>query len=70
MDKGKGSLMMKHKALRSRDDGDRLYQEKKEEEGFVGIEDIVDTSIRGFKDYIKKSKERLISASRNSNKNI
>ena len=38
-----------------------MYQEKKEEED---IEDSVDTSIRHLEDYIKKSQERLITATK------
>ena len=34
------------------------------------IEDSVDISIRGFEDYITKSKERLITATRNNTDNI
>ena len=39
---------------------DRLYISRKEiKRGVVGVEDGVDTSIRGFEDYIKNNKEGL-----------
>ena len=38
--------------------------------GLTSIEDRVDSSIRAFKDYIKRSKDRLIIAASNSNYNI
>ena len=37
------------------------------ESGFANIEDCVDAWIQGLKEYIKKSKERLITAESNSN---
>ena len=60
-----------HKALHSRDDIDRLYVSKKEgRRGPASIEDRVDLSIRELEDNIKKSKERLIMATRNSTDDI
>ena len=59
------------KVLHPRDDTDRLYVSRKEGgRGFANIEDSVDVSIRGLDDNIKKSKERLITATRNSSGNI
>ena len=59
-----------HKALHPRDDTDRLYVSRNEAgRGFASIEDSVDTSIRGLKDNIKKSKERLITAAKNNKNN-
>ena len=49
--------------LRSRDDMDRRYVSKKTEE--EDLFDSVDTSIRGLEDYIRKSKEILITVARN-----
>ena len=47
--------MTMHKALRSRDDVDRLYvPRKKGGRGLAGIEDSVDASIQRLEDYIKK----------------
>ena len=58
-----------HKALHPRDDIDKLYVSRKEEErGFASIENRVDASIRGREDYMKKNKERIITATRNINK--
>ena len=59
MDQGTRKLMMTHKTVRSIGDID-MCQEK--ERWIDSIEDKVDTSIQGLEDYIKKSKERLISA--------
>ena len=54
-----------HEGLHSRDDTDRFYVSRKEEgRGLVSIEDCIDTSIRRFKNYIKKNKERLITSPR------
>ena len=50
---------------------DRLYVSRKEGgRGFSSMKDSVDVSIQGLKDYIKKSKEGLITAASNSNDNI
>ena len=58
-------------ALRLRDDTDRLYMPRKEEgRRLASIEDSVDASICGFEDDIKKSKESLISETRNNIDNI
>ena len=52
-----------HKTLHPRDDIDWLYLSRKEERrGLVSIEDYDDTFIRRVEDYIKKSKERQITA--------
>ena len=52
--------------LQLMDQRTRIYQEKRS--GLASIEDSVDTLIRRLEDYIKKSKERLITATK-SNKN-
>ena len=63
--------MTTHKALHSRDDVDRFYVSRKEKgRGIANIEDWVDVSLQGFKDYIKKSKKILITAASNSISNI
>ena len=63
--------MMMHKALHPRDDIDRLYVSRKEgRRGLTSIKDSGDPSIPGLKDYIKKSKERLNTATSNSTGNI
>ena len=60
-----------HKALHSWDDIDSRYVSRKEGgRGLARIEDSVDTSIRWLEDYIKKSKERLITATRNNPNNV
>ena len=43
---------------------------REEGRGQASIEDYVDASIRGLEDYIKNSKERLITAASNSSGNI
>ena len=49
----------------------RLYVSRKEEgRGLTSIEDCMDASIQGLENYIKKNKERLITASSNSICNI
>ena len=59
-----------HKVLHPRDDTDRLYASRKERgRGFASIEDSVATSIRRLTNYIKKNKERLITATRNNTNN-
>ena len=64
-------LMTMHKALHPRDNIDRLYVSRKDgRKGLASIVDSVDASIRGLEDYTKKSKERLISATRNTADNI
>ena len=47
-----------------------MLQEKEEEEGLASIEYCVDASVRQLDDYIKKSKERQISAVGDSADNI
>ena len=42
---------------------------KQEVRGLVRIEDCVDAAIKGLENYIKKSKERQITAANNSNGN-
>ena len=60
-----------HKALHHRDYVDRLYVLKKEGvKGLTSIGDGVDASIGALADYIKKSKERLITATRKSTDNL
>ena len=62
--------MMMHKALNLRDDIDYVSK-KAGEKGHVSIEDSMDSSIRGLEDYIKKkSKKRLITATRNTTDSI
>ena len=57
--------------LHLRDDMDRLYVLRKEgERGVASIEDGLDASIQGLEDYIKKNKEKLITAASNSSDNI
>ena len=62
--------MTMHNALHPIDDIDRPYTPRKEEgRGLAGIEDSVITSMKRFEDYIKKRKERLITAPRNKTDN-
>ena len=59
-----------HKALRPRDDIDRLYVSRKDGgRGLVSTEDSVDTSIQRVEDYIEKCRGRLITATRNNTDN-
>ena len=60
-------LMTIHTALHPWDEIDKLYVRK--ERVFTSIEDSIDTSIRPLEDYIKKSKERLITSTRNNANN-
>ena len=63
--------MTMHKVLHLRDDADRLYVTRKEGgRGLTSIEDSVDTSILRLRDYIQKSKERLITAASSSTENM
>ena len=58
-------LMTMHKALHPKNDIGRLYESKKGGgRGLTNTEDSIDTLIRQFEDYIQKSKERLITATR------
>ena len=57
-------------AIHPRYDTDRLYVSREGGWGLTSIEDNVYSSIRGIKDYIKKSKERLFTMIRNSTYNI
>ena len=60
-------LMTMHEALHPRDDVDRLYVSRKEEEiGLASIEDSVDVSIQWLEGYIEKHGGRLITATRNN----
>ena len=60
-----------HKALHSRVDIDKIYVSRKDgRKGLVNIEDNMDASIRPLDDYIKKSNERLFTATRNSSNSI
>ena len=62
--------MTMHKVLHPRDDGDRLNVLRNEGgRGLSNIADSIDTSIRRLEDYIKISKERLITVTRNNTKN-
>ena len=62
---------MMHKALHPINDTDRLYVSRKEGgKGFASIEDRMDVSIQRLEDYIKKRKERQITAPRNNIGNI
>ena len=59
-----------HKTSHPRDDVDRLYESKKEEErGLVSIEDSVDASIQRLEDYIEKHERGQITAIRNDTDN-
>ena len=55
------------KALHPKYDIDRLYVSRKEGgRGRTSIEDSIDVSIIRLEDYLKKSKERLITTTRNN----
>ena len=58
-----------HKALHPRDHIDRQKVSRKEGRGPARIQDSFDTSIRKLADYIRKSKERLITVTRNHTNN-
>ena len=59
-----------HKTLHPRDNVDRLYVSRKEEEGgLTSIEDSVDTSMKRLEDYIEKHELELITAIRNDTDN-
>ena len=63
-------LMTIHKALRPRDDVDRLYVSRKEGgRGLASIEDSVDASIQRLEDYIEKHERGLITAIKNDTDN-
>ena len=54
--------MTMHKALRPRDDVDRLYVSRKEwERGLASIEDSVDASIQRLEDWLQPS-ERILTS--------
>ena len=61
MDQRTRKLMTMHKALHLRDNTDRLCVTKTRKKR---------THLHQYKDYIKKSKERLIAVTRNSVENI
>ena len=63
-------LTTMHKALHSSGDIDRLYVSRKEGREFASIEDCVVASTQRLEDYIKKSKERFISAANNCIENM
>ena len=52
-------LMTMKKVLNTRDDIERVYASRKGRR-LISIEDCIDVSIQAFEEYIKKSKERLI----------
>ena len=63
--------MTMHKALQPRDDRDRLYVSGQEGgRGIANIEDCVEATIQGLKEYTKTSKERLLMITNNSRCNI
>ena len=70
MDQRTRKLMTMHKALRPRDDVDRLYVSRKEGgRGLASIKDSVDAWIQRLEDYIQKHDGGLITATRNDNDN-
>ena len=71
MDHRTRKLITSHEDLHPRDELDWLYESRKEGiRGLASIEHSVGASIRKIEDYIKKSKERLITAASNSTDNI
>ena len=67
MDQTTKKIMTMQKALHPRDGTDGLYVSRKEGEWELArIEDSVDASTQGLEDYIKKSKETLITATESS----
>ena len=70
MDQRTRKLMTPHKALRSRDDVDRLYVSRKEEgRGLASIEDSVDALIQRLEDNIQKYDGGFITAIRSDTDN-
>ena len=70
MDQRTRKLMTMHKALRPRDNVDRLYVSRKEGgRRLASIEDSVDVSIQQLEDYIEKHERGLITAIRNDTDN-
>ena len=62
--------MTTHKALRPRDDVDRLYVSRKDGvRGLASIEDSVDASIQRLEDYIEKHERGLITSIRKNTDN-
>ena len=55
-----------HRTLQPRDDIDCMCQEKKEEEDSPAFVDCADAPIQEFEQFVKKSKERFITAANNS----
>ena len=71
MDRRTRKLMTMHKALHPKDDIDRLYTERKEGgRGLFNIEECVELALLGLMNYVKSSKERIISAVRESNNGV
>ena len=62
-------MMTLHKAFHPQEDIDSLYVSRGGR-WLTNIEDCVDASIQGHKNYIKKKKERLITTANNSMGNI
>ena len=68
MDQRARKLTMLHKASEK---GHRLYVLRKEGgRGLTSIEDWIDASVQGLKDYIKKSKEKLTKTANRSSSNV
>ena len=62
--------MSMYKAYHLRDDIDRLYVTRKEGgRGLESIDDCVDGTVQGLKEFINSRKERLVTATSNRNKN-
>ena len=62
--------MTMHKTLHHRDDVDRLHVSRKiGGKGLTSIEDSIDESIQRLKDYVKKRRGGLITATRNNTDN-
>ena len=67
IDRQTRKMMTMHRALHPRDSVDRLYLPRKEGgRGLISIEDCVDIAELSLKEYVMKSKEKLISAARGS----
>ena len=70
MDQRTRKPMTTYKVIHPRDDTDRLYVSRKGGgRGFDSIQDNVDASIQGLKDYINKHEGRLTTAIRNNTDN-
>ena len=67
MDQRSRKLMTVHKALHVRDYIDIIYASRKEGgRGVAKIQDSIHSWIRRLEDYIKKSKEKLLTVTRNN----